>query len=381
MSTVFDIPTAELRRRRSAKWTTYPSDVLPLPVAEMDVRLAPGIAAALHEAVERGDTGYAGDVTELVEAFRGFALRRWGWKVEPDGVATCADVGVGVVEVLRRLIRPGDGVLIMPPVYPSFYPWLRESGARTVAVPLIDRERGGRLDLDGIERALADGTRVVLLCHPHNPFGRVHTAEELRALAELARTYGAIVLSDEIHAPLTHTGQGFDPYLTVSDAAAETGIAFTSASKAFNVAGLKCALIIADGRRDLLGEMPEELPWGVGHLGLIASIAAFSGEDAWLERLAASLAANVALLRDRLAEALPGVTFPEPRASYLAWLDFRALGLGDDPAAEFLARARVALGSGPAFGLHGEGHARFNFGCSPELIDEAVTRMARALRS
>ena len=198
-----DVPLGVLRARASAEWTSFPPGVLPLPVAEMDVHLAPPIAAALHAAVDASDTGYAGDPALLLAAFAGFARRRWGWTVDPAAVRTCADVAVGVTEVLRRLVGPGDGVVVMPPVYPPFWQWLDDVGAPAVEVPLLEPDRGGRLDLPGIDRVLAAGARVVLLCSPQNPTGRVHPVEELRALAELAATYGATVLADEIHAPLT----------------------------------------------------------------------------------------------------------------------------------------------------------------------------------
>ncbi|MGP4102457.1 MalY/PatB family protein [Nonomuraea sp. KM90] len=380
MDSIFDIPLEELRRRRSAKWTLHAPDVLPLPVAEMDVRLAPSVAAALHAAVERSDTGYVGDSTELVDAFRDFAWRRWRWRVEARSVRTCADLAVGTTEVLRRLVRPGDGVVVMPPVYPPFYAWIREAGAEPVPVPLLERQRGGRLDLDGIDRALEGGVGVVLLCHPHNPLGRVHDPDELRALAEIAQRHGATVISDEVHGPLTHPGHTFHPYLTVSEAATETGITLTSASKAFNLAGLKSALIVTERHQAMYDQLPHELPWGVGHLGVIASIAAFTDGDDWLDRLTDQLATNAALLRDLLAKQLSSVTFPEPQATYLAWLDCSPLGFGPDPAATFLDRARVALSSGPNFGGPGQGHARLNYACSPAVIEEAVARMAQIVR-
>ncbi|MEH1169416.1 aminotransferase class I/II-fold pyridoxal phosphate-dependent enzyme [Micromonospora sp. CPCC 205539] len=344
----------------------------------MDVRLAPAIAAALHAAVDDSDTGYAGDASELVAHFCEFAQRRWRWHVEPAAVRTCADIAVGVTEVLRRLVSPGDGVVVMPPVYPPYFAWLREVGAHAVEVPLVELEVGGRLDLEGIERALAAGARVVLLCHPHNPTGRVHESGELQALAEAAARYGATVLSDEIHGPLTHQGHHFHPYLSCGDAALATGIAFTSASKAWNLAGLKCALIVASDPRhsQVIDRLPHELPWGVGHLGMLAATAAFEHGEIWLDQLVDALAANAVLLRDQLAQQLPEVTFPMPQASYLAWLNCSPLRLGSDPAQAFLQHGRVALSSGHDFGARGSGHARFNFACSPDLIREAVSRMA-----
>ena len=195
-----DVPLEQLRERLSVKWTQYSADVLPLPVAELDVELAPSIASVLTAALARSDTGYAGDSAGLSAAFTGFASRRWAWRVESADIRTCADVAVGVTEVLRALIAPGDPVVIMPPVYPPFWNWLADVRARPVEVPLVDVAAGGRLDLAGIERALVEGCRVVLLCSPHNPTGRVHDRAELAALALIAERYGATVVSDEIHA-------------------------------------------------------------------------------------------------------------------------------------------------------------------------------------
>ncbi|GGL95592.1 MalY/PatB family protein [Nakamurella endophytica] len=376
----FDIPLAALRQRTSAKWTTYGVDVLPLPVAEMDVRLADPVARVLHEAVDRSDTGYAGDPGPVRRAFAAFADRRWGWPVSAEDVRTCPDVAAGVMAVLRVLTRPGDGVVVMPPVYPPFFAWVRTVGATPVEVPLTGVDGGGRIDLAGVERALAAGTRVVLLCHPHNPTGAVHPAADLVELAALADRFGATVLSDEIHAPLAHPGSGFRPFLTLGAAAERTGVAFGSASKAWNLAGLKCALVTAgSGRRDVLEALPPELGWAVGQFGQLAARAAFDEGEAWLDEVVAGLVRNADLLGELLLRHLPGVRSPRPAAGYLAWLDCRALGLGDDPAQVFLDRAGVALHHGPDFGAQGAGWARINVGCPPDLLTEAVRRMAAAV--
>ena len=378
VSSPLDVPLGELRTRRSARWTTFPGDVLPLAVAEMDVHLAPPIAGALRAAVEASDTGYAGDTAGLRGAFAAFARRRWDWEVETDAVRTCADVATGITEVLRLLTSPGDAVVVMPPVYPPFWRWVDAVGACPVEVPLLDPSGGGRLDLSGIERALAGGARVVLLCSPHNPTGRVHPPEELRALARLAARYGATVLADEIHAPLTLPGYTFTPYLGVCEEAAATGIAFHSASKAWNLAGLKCALIVTAHPRqqEVLAGLPHELPWAVGHLGVLASTSAYADGEVWLDSLLDALSGNVALLADLRTEHLPQMLFTAPQASYLAWLDCRALDLGADPTPSFLAHGKVALGPGPDFGPAGHGFARLNLACHRDLLTEAVTRMA-----
>lgn len=378
----FDVPLAELRRRRSAKWTSFPDDVLPLPVAEMDVRLAPPIAAALRAAIDDSDTGYAGNPEALIASFCDFARRRWNWRIDGHDVRACTDVAVGVIEVLRRVAAPGDGIIITPPVYPRFYGWLHDTGLRPVEVPLIDLEEGGRLDLDGIATALASGVRVVLLCHPHNPTGRVHEADELRTLAKLCARYGATVLSDEIHGPLTYRQTAFSPYLTLSDEARATGFAFTSASKAWNIPGLKCALLVADSAQHerVLKQLPHGRAWGTGHLGVIASTVAFAEGEQWLDDVIAALEANALMLRELLRTQVPAIKMAAPRASYLVWLDCSAVPLEIEPAKAFLERGKVGLSPGRSFGPQGARHARLNFGCSRDVLTDAVGRIARALR-
>ena len=379
MSEIWEPRLDRLRARRSEKWTTFDRDVLPLPVAESDVRLVEPVARVLRAAVDNSDTGYVGDDTALRTAFAGFAARRWGWRLDPADTRTCADVATGITEVLRLLIRPGEPVLLCPPVYPPFWSWLAAVAARPVEVPL---QPGGMLDLPTIEAALVGGDiRVLLLCHPQNPTGRVNRPDELRELATIAARHQVTVLSDEIHAPLTLSGARFVPYLDVSPEAKATGIAFHSASKAWNLAGLKCALIVATdpARREAVGRLHHEMTWQVGHFGLLASEAAYDEGESWLDELQASLADNVALVASLLAQRLPLVNFRVPEATYLAWLDCRKLGLGDDPAAVFLSRGRVALSSGPSFGAPGLGHARLNLATHPDLLREAVTRMCRAV--
>ena len=241
-------PLDVLRRRRSAKWQVFPDDVLPLPVAEHDFDLAPPVADALRAAVDRSDTGYAVAAPVLGEALAGFAARRWSWEVDPAAVSPVADVGVGAVELLRVLTRPGDRVLISPPVYPPFFTWVPEAGRQLVEVPLARTDAGYRLDLAALERAFAQHPAAYVLCSPHNPVGRVHSPDELAALVELARRYDVVLVSDEIHAPLVLPGATFTPLLTVPGAA-DVAVSLVSASKAFNLAGLKCAAAVTASPR------------------------------------------------------------------------------------------------------------------------------------
>jgi len=373
-----DLP--HLRARRSAKWTLYDPDVLPMPVAEMDCLLAPPVAEALNRAVALGDTGYPSFGRGLHEAFAGFAGRRWGWDVDPDQVTLCGDVSVGMMAAISALLAPGDTFIIMPPVYPPFFRWGGETGMRTVEVPLLQSDSGYALDLDGIERELRAGAKAVLLCNPHNPVGWVHSRESLTALADLVSGYDAVVLSDEIHAPLTLPGHTFAPYLTVSDAARQQGIAVHAASKAWNLAGLKAALIVSasDVMRDRLSRgLPYETPWHAGQFGYLASEAAYRDGEPWLDALVTDLAAHHQQVRDGLP-AGSRVAVPA-QATFLSWIDASGLDLGDNPAAKLLAEARLAVGIGSEFGARWGDHIRLNVGTGAEIVAEGLRRLGSVL--
>ena len=376
------LPIDQLRQRSSTKWRTHDADVLPLFVAETDFPLAPAISAVLARAVELGDTGYTPPQPGIREAYTAFAQRRFGWTVDPDRIRTTCDVMMGVVEVLRQVIKPGDRVITNPPVYPPFDMCIVEAGGVVDRVPLIDNGTGWELDLAGIEASFAAGARSILLCNPHNPTGTVHSRESLAALAEIAERFGATVVSDEIHSPSTQPGVTFTPFISASDAAARVGYVITSASKAFNLAGRKCALVItaSDGPTQIVADLPPEVEWRTGLFGALAAVAAFAPEsDEWLDSLLAALDENRRLLGELLEEHLPGARYRMPDAGFLAWVDLSALGWGDDPAERILTEAKVAFNQGPNFGPEGNGHVRINFGCSPEVLREAVERAGALL--
>ena len=368
----------DLRRRTSQKWRRYPEDVLPLWVAEMDVPLAEPVAAALRRAIELGDTGYS--VAEpYLEALAAFAAERWGWRVDTERAVLVPDVMQGVVEVLGLVTDPGDAVVVNPPVYPPFFDFVEHAGRRVEEAPLGP---AGRLDLevldDAFGRAAARGRAAYLLCSPHNPTGTAHTADELRAVAELAATHGVRVVADEIHAPLVLPGATFVPYLTVPGA--QDAFSVFAASKGWNLAGLQAAVVVAgEDAADDLARVPEVASHGASHLGVLAQTAALRDGVGWLDALLEGVADNRRRLADLLAARLPDVAYRPGEATYLAWLDCRSLGLGDDPAAWFLERARVALLPGPDFGTGGAGHARLNLATSPAILEEAVERIATAL--
>ncbi|MCB0870554.1 MAG: aminotransferase class I/II-fold pyridoxal phosphate-dependent enzyme [Solirubrobacterales bacterium] len=370
-----NISLERLRLRRSAKWTSFPPDVLPAFVAEMDFPLAGPVKQALIEAIELDDTGYANAPDSgLADAFADFAFRNWNWRVDPGQVTATSDVVGGLRALLDLVTGPLEGVVINPPVYFPFFSIVPEVGSELIEVPL--REDGG-LDLPAVENAFREGARAMILCSPHNPAGTVPSRSELERIAEVAAEYDAWVLADEIHAPLTLPGAEHVPFLEVSDAARECGICVTSASKAFNIAGLGCAVIVTASER--AARIVSRLPAGAthpGHLGVIASIAAFREGENWLREVLGQLDANRRILAGLLAEHLPAAKYRAPAAGYLAWVDARETGLGPDPSIPILDEARVAVSSGPGFGRSGAGYFRLNIGTSPDLIEAAVRSIA-----
>jgi cysteine-S-conjugate beta-lyase len=368
-------PLDTLRRRRSAKWSTVPDDVLPLAVAEMDYDLALPVRAALHEAVERSDGGYPAQNPALADALSSFAADRWGWEIDPAAVSVVTDVGVGVVELLRVLLRPAASVVVCPPLYPSVFDWVVEAGGRVQEVPLCD----GRLNLEQLQRAFAAGPAAFILCNPHNPVGLVHSRAELTEIVRLATTYDVPVLSDEVNAPLVLPGAKFTPILTVPGAA-RVAVSLVSTSEAWNLAGLKCATMVtaSSAMAVLTDRLAPSTPSRIGHFAVMASIAAYDEGRDWLDQLIATLDHRRGLLNSLLAARLPGVYWRPPEATFLAWLDCSSFGRGTTPRDLLFDRGRIAVEAGPRFGAGGSGHVRLNFGTSEAILVSAVDRMAEA---
>lgn len=376
-----DLRLDDLRQRRSMKWRMHPGDVLPMHVAELDFPPAEPVRAAVAELLDRGDTGYAVPL-ELPEAYATFAAARYGQRLDPARCFPIGDVMQGVYAALRSLTGRGAGIVICPPVYHPFFATIEAAGRQVVSVPLTHEAASGRYDLDlaGLDRAFADGAASLLLCSPHNPVGRLWTAAELSAVAELAERHGVLVLSDEIHAPLTY-GTPFVPFATVDSGAVDRSITFVSASKAWNLPGLKCALAVPGSQplAEHWAGLPELLGIATSIFGIAAGTAAFRSGAPWLDDTLGYLDGNRRLLAELLVRRLPEVRYLPPAATYLAWLDCRALELGPDPSQIFLDRGRVALDSGLRFGPEGAGFARLNLGTSRALLTEGVDRMAAAI--
>jgi cystathionine beta-lyase len=369
---------ALLAERRSEKWATHDRGVVASSVAEMDFPLAEPITISLVEAVRRHDLGYTPPPPWRVsQCLADFAERRLGWSIDPGQVTLVADVMSGLVELCRLLTRSREPVGFFTPAYPPFFADLLEATSELLQLPLL---RDGGYDLAALEDALSRGLRVLIITNPHNPTGRVAEPAELAAIAELCLGHQAWVLSDEIHAPLVLPPATHTPWLEISSAARACGFGLTSASKAFNVAGLKCAMIVtaSNESRAIAERLPRGLTDRVGLLGMIAAEAAFTDGDSWLDAVVGQLDRNRSLLSELLPVHLPQLRWRPPQATYLAWLDCEAFGV-PDPAAVFLERGRVAVSPGALYGPDSANHVRLNFGTSPELVEEMVRRMSAAV--
>ncbi|WP_372015891.1 MalY/PatB family protein [Pseudoxanthomonas sp. 10H] len=382
-TSAFDAITLEqLRAAGGLKWRAFP-DCIGAFVAEMDFGIAPPIREALHQAIERGQVGYlsAGPLRALAEACAGWQHRHHGWEVSADAIRAVPDV-LGALEVACRHFLPaGSPVAVPVPCYMPFLPLLALLGHPVVQVPMRNDGDAWTLDEAALDAAFAAGARMLLLCNPHNPIGKVYPREELERIAAVAARHDARVFADEIHAPLVYAPHAHVPYATVSAEAAHQAITAVSASKAWNLAGLKCAQLVFTRPSDL--QRWREIGHFAGNStstpGVVAHTAAWREGDAWLRPVLDYLRGNREVLGRLLRQRLPQIGWIEPQGTYLAWLDCRALGLDGAPHLFFRRHAHVALTDGAECGQGGEGHVRLNFAMPRPLLVEAVERMAAAL--
>ena len=370
------IALTKLQSRKSAKWREFDTSILPLPVAEMDFEIAKPIRKLLSEMIKKSDTGYLGPVPELAINFAAFASRRWGWALNSDQLFIATDVGVGMVEFSRTFLKPGDKVMYNTPVYHNILNWINELKTEPYDAPLKKDGLHYTLDFAAIEKGYQAGVKAHFLCNPHNPVGTVFTKEELSQLAELAKKYDVTVMSDEIHAPLVYSESKFVPFLAVSETAREVGVCVTAASKSWNLAGLKCAMIIVQGEKliERAKSMPMAIHYRASLFGALAAAKAFECED-WLDATLQTLDRNRKFLAQELASKLPEIGYRIPNCTYLGWLDLSALNLGEDPAKALLERGKVAFNSGITFGPNSGQFVRLNFATSKKIISEAVDRI------
>jgi cystathionine beta-lyase len=378
----FLLSADELRARRGGKWKMYPSDVIPAFVADMDFKVAPSVQAAIRQLTERHDYGYGQmtDTAQLFEAFSEWMDRRHNWRPDPLLMQAQTYVVQGVLATIVAFTEPGDGVIVQTPIYPPFLRLVADSGRRVVENPLINDGNRLVLDVEGLERAAEQAT-MILLCNPHNPSGRVLTRNELESIATIAATHNLTMVSDEIHADLIYPGATHIPMETI-DAAAERTVTLTSATKGFNIPGLRTS--IAHFGSPALKErfdktFPAHLLGGPNRIGVAATIAAWCEAEDWLNGVMHYLERNRQRVAAWAAEADLGHYVPE--STYLAWLDCRRLDLpeGVTPQQHFLEHAKVALSDGVEFGESGKGHVRLNFATSTEILEEILGRLGGAL--
>ncbi|HXW79636.1 MAG TPA: aminotransferase class I/II-fold pyridoxal phosphate-dependent enzyme [Acidimicrobiales bacterium] len=380
-----DLDLTWLRSKPGAKWAAVGDGVLPSWVADMDFPVARPIGQALQLLAAGGDLGYpAGNQAKLIEeTWAARMAARYGWAPRPGRARVFTDL-VQVAQLLLHVgTSPGDGVLLLTPSYPPFVEAIEGTGRRLLAVPAIETGAGWEFDLDKAE-ALAKQAKVLFVVNPHNPTGRMLSRPELARLGDLAMRHDLVVISDEIHADLTLVDRQHVPFASLSDDLERRTITLYSASKAYNLGGMCCAVAhfgtpLMDRR---LSELPSHLTGRVSVAAMTTTLAAWSaGGDAWLERCVSRLRANRKMLGQWLngAGGEAGVKGPLPEATYLSWFDFRATGLGDDPAGWLVKSARVRLSEGLAFGPGGAGFARVNFATTPSVLGEILSRIAAAL--
>lgn len=378
------LTSAELTGVLGMKWTKFP-ECIGAFVAEMDFGTAPGVIEALRETVDAGFFGYLPTVKaeELGAVCADWYRTNTGWDVPPSRVHPLPDV-IKALEVTLTHFSPKGGKVIVPT--PAYMPFLIVPGFHDrdiVQVPMLQDAGGWTYDLDGIDAAFRDGGEVLVVCNPYNPIGRVMSREELVEISEVVERHDGRVFSDEIHAPLVFPGHTHVPYASVSDTTAGHAITAIAASKAWNLAGLKCAQIVLSNEDD--AELWENEGWWAGHgassLGVVASIAAYTTGQPWLDDVIDYLDGNRRLLGDLTADLLPGVRYSMPEGTYLAWLDFRDTPLDGDLAEFFRENAHVAVVDGGACGEVGKRSIRFNFAMPRPLLEQAVRQMADTMRS
>ncbi|MFT4221230.1 MAG: MalY/PatB family protein [Microbacterium sp.] len=380
----FDAITIDrLREIGGLKWSTFP-DAIGAFVAEMDFGVAPAIADALRANLDDGLFGYLPRWTSerMSQACATWQRDKHGWDVSPDRIHPIADVIKGLEAALEHFSTPGSKVILPTPAYMPFLSVPRALGREIIETPLlVDGDRYA-LDLDAIDAAFRAGGEVLILCNPYNPVGRVFTRDELAAVCEVVARHGGRVFSDEIHAPMVYPGARHVPYASISREAAAHTITAASASKAWNLPGLKCAQLIISNDADAqvwerVGFMAAH---GASNPGVIANTAAYAAGGAWLDEVVAYNDANRHALAELLADRIPGIRYAPPEGTYIAWLDCRELGLGESPAQFFREEAGVALTDGSACGAPGAGFVRLVFATPRPILDEIVDRMATALR-
>lgn len=373
----------ERRGTESVKWGVYPADVLPMWVADMDFVSPQPVIDALMKRVEHGVFGYPMETQEFREVVVHRMEARYHWKIDPSEIIFVPGVVSGFNLVCQAFAGRGDSILMNTPIYPPFISAPVNAQAERIEVPLYQDASGKyQVDFDAFEKAILPSTKVFMLCNPHNPVGRVYTKPELERMAEICLRHHVLICSDEIHSDLIFSGYHHIPIASLSNEISENTITLIAPSKTYNIAGMDCSVIICKNKeyRDRLETARRGLLGHVNALGLVAGMAAYKEGDPWLKELIQVLEGNRDLVVRFIHEKMPEIRITSPEATYLAWLDCRALQIPEEPYPFFLNHAKVALNYGGDFGEQSKRFLRFNFGSPRSMVQEALERMERSLK-
>lgn len=374
-----------LKFRVGEKWNTYPPDVLPAWVAEMDYPLAEPIREILAQALEHDDLGYPINLRSIgvPKAFSQRMADRYGWETNPRRADVITDIVQGIYVAIDVLSEPGDGVIVQTPIYPPFLNAVADTKRRLVENRMIAGPDGWEIDFDGLRAGIDARTRILLLCNPHNPTGRVFRRDELEQLAQIACENDLVVVADEVHGDLVFDDRKHIPIASLSEEIGARTITLTSATKAFNIPGLRCG-VAHFGSEDLQSRyrsIPRHLRGGVGLLGLYATLAAWQRSQPWLDEVRSYLQRNRDDVADFVSTRLPNIVHTPNESTYLAWLDCSAVDVTGSPSAHILENQRLALNDGRHFGKGFEKFVRLNFATSRRILGEILERLEKATQA
>lgn len=358
-------------------------DILPLWVADMDFRSPDSVVEALKKAVDHGIFGYSRADESYFDAVAAWYQKRHHLTLQPEWMTCTPGIVFALSIAVRAFTQEGDAVLIQPPVYHPFSRAILRNKRTLVENPLVLKDGHYEMDLEDLEQKVLDEhVKLMILCNPHNPVGRVWTREELTALADICLRHHVYVISDEIHGDFVWQGHEQTPYASISEEACLHSMMCTAPSKTFNLAGMATSNIFIpdpEMRRKFRSELLDVGQENMNRLGLFACRAAYEGGGEWLDQLIGYLAGNLALVRDFCKNRVPQIQLVEPEGTYLAWLDCRELGMTDDELMAFFSNeAKVWLDPGTHSGEQGSGFMRFNLGSSRSVIAQALDQIEAA---
>lgn len=375
--------TSSVKWERTKKVFKTNDDILPMWVADMDFRPPEAVADALKSRAEHGIFGYTYISDSVDKAIAGWMERRHGWNIQSEWISYSSGVVPSIGKVVQALTEPEDKILIQSPVYPPFFSIVKENGRVIENCPLVKYNSQYSIDFEAFEQSLKNGVKLFILCHPHNPVGRVWTEDELRKMASLCIQHDVIIISDEIHSDLILPPHKHIPLASLSDEIAEQTVTLIAPSKTFNLAGLHASAIICSNhsiRKKIKAVDKQQGASGLNTFGIAAMEAAYRCGEEWLADLIAYLETNIAIVREYLAEHLPDLTLVEPEATYLLWIDCRKLGMSDAKLNHlFVEKGKIGFNPGISFGKGGEGFIRMNVACPRSTVLEGLDRMRKTL--